>query len=127
MTNRFLLKTKPVNRFSGDARGQRSETAETGPPLRGPIVLLQPVAPGRWRASVLSISQNPPDPVSSADESMNLRTIALVVALCQVGNLALSVHQAISRHYITPVYVVQLGLSVPMMVFFFYIWRKQKP
>jgi len=58
---------------------------------------------------------------------MKLKPLAGLVCAALVANLALSLFNAISRHYLTGMYVVQTALSVPMILFFFYVWKKQKP
>ncbi len=57
---------------------------------------------------------------------MNLRTLALTVAICQTTQILLSLSNMIVGRYFSPVHLVSVALSVPSAFFFFYIWQKQK-
>lgn len=58
---------------------------------------------------------------------MKLKTLAALVCLAQALQLGLSLYNAVTRHYLSGMYFVQTTLSVPLILFFFYVWKKQKP
>lgn len=57
---------------------------------------------------------------------MNLKTLALTVAICQTTQLLISLYSMVVGHYFSPLHLVSVTLSVPQILFFFYIWQKQK-
>ncbi len=57
---------------------------------------------------------------------MNLKTLALTVAICQTAQLLTSLYSIVIMRYFSPQYLVSVALSVPQILFFFYIWQKQK-
>ena len=57
---------------------------------------------------------------------MNLKSLSLLVAICQTAQIALSLYGMVSHHYFSPLHLTSVALSAPMVLFFFYIWKKQK-
>jgi hypothetical protein len=57
---------------------------------------------------------------------MNLKTLALTVAICQSIQILLSLSNMIVGRYFFPMHIVSVALSVPLALFFFFIWQKQK-
>ena len=58
---------------------------------------------------------------------MKLKTLAALVCLALAAQFVLSLFNALYGHYLTGMQVVQLLLSIPMILFFFFVWRRQKP
>jgi uncharacterized membrane protein len=57
---------------------------------------------------------------------MNLKKLAALVCVAQATQMAFTVYQALSRHYLTFGLVFQISLSIPTVLFFFYVWKRQK-
>jgi hypothetical protein len=57
---------------------------------------------------------------------MNLKTLALTVAICQTTQLLISLYNMVVGRYFSPLHLVSVALAVPQILFFFYIWQKQK-
>ncbi len=57
---------------------------------------------------------------------MRLKSLASLVCIALALQFLLSLYNAISRHYMTPMYAFQLALNVPLILFFFFVWKRQK-
>jgi hypothetical protein len=57
---------------------------------------------------------------------MNLKLLALLVFIAQVAQLGLFIYYAIADHYFSFRFALQFTLSVPLILFFFYVWKRQK-
>ena len=57
---------------------------------------------------------------------MKLKPLAGIVCLALAAQFALSIFNAVSKHYVTGMYVVQVSLTIPMILFFFYVWKRQQ-
>ena len=59
---------------------------------------------------------------------MKLKSLALLVCISQALLIVLSLYRwSFARGYFDGFAMLQLALSVPLVLFFFYIWKKQKP
>jgi hypothetical protein len=59
---------------------------------------------------------------------MNLKTLALLVCISQAVQIALTLFQMFSaRGYFSPLTLLHVALNVPLVLFFFYVWQRQKP
>lgn len=58
---------------------------------------------------------------------MKLKPLAGIVCLAQAVQVGLGLFSAITSHYhFSADYFIQLVLSIPLVVFFYHVWRKQK-
>jgi hypothetical protein len=58
---------------------------------------------------------------------MNLRILALLAAIAETGKVGFSLYFALSYRSSSPLHLFQIFLSVPAILFFFYVWKRQKP
>lgn len=57
---------------------------------------------------------------------MKLKTLAALVCIAQATQLGLGLYSSISRRSITGLYTLQLLCMIPMILFFFYVYKRQK-
>jgi hypothetical protein len=58
---------------------------------------------------------------------MNLKLLALLAAIAETGKMGILIYYSMAYRSMAPLQVFQALLYLPAILFFFYVWKRQKP